>query len=802
MAESTQSTAALIAALETAQQRCRELEALLAERDAQLSASEARYRTFVDHTSDGLFLHRPDGCVVDVNRRACESLGYERNELIGMHPADFDPNVASLDADGCMGRLLGGEVIRFDTRHRRKDGSEFPVEVRTRLVCENGQSYALALACDITERKRAEEALRSSEQRYRTFVDHAPIGMFLQERDGRVVDVNRQACESLGYARDELIGMTPEDFDSEITPARRQQVIDRLDAGETVAFDSHHRRKDGTMFPVEVRICPFLVDGKRQLLALARDITAQQRIHAAWRQSEQRFAQFMDHLPGRAWIKDADGRYVYANEAGIQIARDGVIDKTDWELFGPDTAALFRANDLQVMVAGVGTQFIETSPREEGQIRYELVSKFPIPAADERPPLVGGIAIDITERKQAEEALRESQRFIERIATASPHIIYVFDRLREQLVYRNRPAAADLGYSPEDIAAHGGHLFVEILHPDDRRGRPELLRRWDNARDDEILESEYRLRDRDGNWHWFLAHDTVFTRLPSGQVEQIIGTAQDITAWKQAEEELAVRQAELLHASRLTTVGRMVAALSHEVAQPLSAIGNFAAASSQILDGELTLSSPPADGARQSPVSPDPPTRQHWETLRKYNQAIATQNQRCGAILQRLRDFSQRTSARRSTCDVAHLLHDSVALVANELRRHGIDVRFELATDLPPVVADRVQLQQVVVNLLTNARDAVQNQARDRRVITVRARCKADKVVFEVEDLGTGISEDAAAHLFEPFYTTKTGGMGIGLSICQSIVKDHHGRIAAATNNAGGATFSVRLPCAMRENDD
>jgi C4-dicarboxylate-specific signal transduction histidine kinase len=129
-------------------------------------------------------------------------------------------------------------------------------------------------------------------------------------------------------------------------------------------------------------------------------------------------------------------------------------------------------------------------------------------------------------------------------------------------------------------------------------------------------------------------------------------------------------------------------------------------------------------------------------------------------------------------------------------------VRFELATDLPPVVADRVQLQQVVVNLLTNARDAVQNQARDRRVITVRARCKAEKVVFEVEDLGTGISEDAAAHLFEPFYTTKAGGMGIGLSICQSIVKDHHGRIAAATNNAGGATFSVRLPCAMRENDD
>jgi two-component system sensor kinase FixL len=492
----------------------------------------------------------------------------------------------------------------------------------------------------------------------------------------------------------------------------------------------------------------------------------------------------MQHLPGRAWTKDSEGRYIYANEAGakaVGVPRDELYGKTDYDVFPADTAAQFRENDRLAVASGAGMQFIETVQRDDGQLHYELVSKFPIPAPDEGPALIAGIAIDITERRQAEEALRDSQRFIERIANASPHIMYVFDRLRRHLVYCNRPTAADLGYSPEEIAAHRGDLFVELLHPDDLRRRPALLERWDTAQDDEILESEYRLRDRDGKWHWFLARDTVFTRTPDGRVEQIIGTAQDVTDWKQAEEELAVRQAELLHASRLTTVGRMVAALSHEVAQPLSAIGNFAAASDQMLD-----------------TAPDCP----WETLREYIQAIVKQNQRCGAILGRLRDFSQRTSARRANCDICHLLRDSVELVSNELRRHDVEVRFDLADSLPQVVGDRVQLQQVVVNLLTNARDAVRDQSSERRVITIRARADEEAVVFEVDDLGAGFSAEVAAHLFEPFYTTKQSGMGIGLSICHSIIKDHGGQIEAYSNRSGGATFRVRLPLPNENEND
>jgi len=237
----------------------------------------------------------------------------------------------------------------------------------------------------------------------------------------------------------------------------------------------------------------------------------------------------------------------------------------------------------------------------------------------------------------------------------------------------------------------------------------------------------------------------------------------------------------LLHAARLTTVGQMVAELSHEISQPFSAIGNFAAASTQMLD---TTHAP------------------HLATLREYVQAILKQNERCGAILGRLRNFSRRTVTRRGGCDLDHLIRESLELVSSELRRHGIQVRLNAAERLPQVWGDRIQLQQVLVNLLTNAHDAVYDQPRTRKTITVSARAEPDAVVLDVADRGIGLSDDVAAHLFEPFFTTKEHGMGIGLNLCQSIVKDHGGTIVAFSNEVGGATFRVRLPLAGSDDDE
>ena len=251
----------------------------------KLRASEARFRTFVDHATDAFFLLDDDWTVLDVNRQACDGLGYSRQELIGKHKSDFDVGLDDASIQRLKQRMVAGEAITFETRHRRKDGTSFPVEVRVGQFEQGGRRF-LCLVRDITERKRAEDELRESEERFRSFVDHATDGFFLFDEHQAILDVNRQACESLGYAREEMIGMRPRDFDAGLDEASIARIGERVTAGETVTFETLHRRKDGSVFPVEVRARQFQQGAHRFRLSLARDITERKRTEEVLRESE------------------------------------------------------------------------------------------------------------------------------------------------------------------------------------------------------------------------------------------------------------------------------------------------------------------------------------------------------------------------------------------------------------------------------------------------------------------------------------------------------------------------------------
>lgn len=241
--------------------------------EQELRASEARFRTVFDRATDAFFLLDTQLNVVDANRQACDSLGFSRDELIGMHPRDWD-----VDLDEAYIRRLAiqagpGRPLTFETRHRRKDGTVFPVEVRTGAFRREDTVYYLALARDITERKRAEEALRASEVRFRTVFDHAMDAFFLLDEQVKVVDANRQACERLGYSRDELIGMHPRQFDAALDDRAIALLAARAGSGEAIMFETLHKRRDGTAFPVEIRSGTFREGDRLLYLAIARDIT-------------------------------------------------------------------------------------------------------------------------------------------------------------------------------------------------------------------------------------------------------------------------------------------------------------------------------------------------------------------------------------------------------------------------------------------------------------------------------------------------------------------------------------------------
>jgi PAS domain S-box-containing protein len=231
-----------------------------------------------------------DWTVLDVNRQACDGLGYSRQELIGKHKSDFDVGLDDTSIQRLKQRMVAGEAITFETRHRRKDGTSFPVEVRVGQFEQGGRRF-LCLVRDITERKRAEDELRASEARFRSVVDHATDGFYLFDEQQTIIDGNLQAFEGLGYSREEMIGMHPRDFDAGLDAASIARIGERVTSGETVTFETLHRRKDGTVFPVEVRARQFQQGANRFSLSLARDITERKCAEDALRRSESYLAE-------------------------------------------------------------------------------------------------------------------------------------------------------------------------------------------------------------------------------------------------------------------------------------------------------------------------------------------------------------------------------------------------------------------------------------------------------------------------------------------------------------------------------
>jgi C4-dicarboxylate-specific signal transduction histidine kinase len=255
-------------------------------------------------------------------------------------------------------------------------------------------------------------------------------------------------------------------------------------------------------------------------------------------------------------------------------------------------------------------------------------------------------------------------------------------------------------------------------------------------------------------------------------METVLCISRDVTERVRAQEQAQLHIAELAHVSRLSTVGELVTEIAHEINQPLHAIVNFSQASINVLE--------------KTPVSSRP-------DLFGWLKQISEQANRAAEIIRRAGRFARKTPVRRSSANVNDLIHECLKLVNFDLRLHHVKLECELAADLPLVLADPIQVQQVLVNLVRNAVDAMsENQADDRR-LSVRTENCDEGVQISVRDNGRGIDAENSPKLFEPFFTTKADGMGMGLAVSQSIVQAHGGRLWAEPNDDRGVTFYFTL---------
>jgi PAS domain S-box-containing protein len=735
--------------------------------------AEDLLRAVADGTTDAVFVKDRAGKYLLFNEAAARFVGKPVAEVLGKDDTElFDPEGAR--------RLM--ERDRQVMESGRADTFEEVVTAvgvtrafqSTKAPYRDGAGNVIGLvgiARDSTERQRAEQALRDSEQRFRTFVDHATDAFFLHDDQGAILDVNQQACEGLGYARAELVGKTPLDINPDVTPARLEEIHRRLDAGEFLTLERRHRRKDGSVFPVEVRLRPFWAGGRRFAVALVRDITERKRAEEALRRSEERLRQAVrvsnlgtfdhDHLTGSIyWSPEQRAIHGWEAEPAPSVAEFvAMLHPEDRERIA---AAIRRAHDP----SGDGTFDVEQRIiRPDGEVRWLVTRSQTIFAGegDARHPVrTVGAVLDVTEWKRVEERLAEAQEiggfgsFEVDVTTWVGHCSPALCRI--------------FGFENDEPFQDVRAFLHRHVHPGDQeradRARAKLL---DEGGSDQI---EVRYLRPDGRERILQIRRRAL-RTAAGQLTKIVGTIQDVTELKQLEEQF--RQAQKMEA-----VGQLAGGVAHDFNNLLTVI---------IGSGDLIFHR----------MSRDDPSRDLVA-------GVLHAGERAAALTRQLLAFSRKQVLQPQVLDVNVLLAELSKLLLR-LMGEDIGLSLEASPGLGLVKIDPGQFEQAVINLAVNARDAMPGGGR----LTIQTRnaeldpghagqypeARPDRyVLVAVSDTGHGMDTATRARIFEPFFTTKGPGKGtgLGLAMVYGFVRQSGGHVEVDSAVGAGTTFRVYLP--------
>ena len=378
--------------------------------------------------------------------------------------------------------------------------------------------------------------------------------------------------------------------------------------------------------------------------------------------------------------------------------------------------------------------------------------------------LILGLLLQRARRRRAEAELRESQEFMELSTSAGELGLWVRDLERGDL-WVNQRLRSLFGFGEHDVLR-----FDDVLariHPDDQTRVVSIVQQ---AQENDLLfEVDFRILSN-GTERWVVAKGRSVDDAP-GHGKRRMGVVTDITARKKAELEAQRHRDELAHAGRVSVMGQLSSALAHELNQPLGAILRNAEAAELFLQG----------------IPPD------LQEVRGILADIRKDDQRAGEVIDRMRALLKRREFQWSELDLNALVEEVASLVRPDAERRRVKLGLDLAPTLFPIRGDRVQLQQVLLNLLLNAMDATTSNAPEDRHVSVCTRCFDGQAEVAVTDAGHGIAPEILKHVFEPFFTTKANGMGLGLAISHNIIEAHRGHIRAENNPDGGATFRITL---------
>ena len=621
----------------------------------ELRQSEERFRLLVESVTDyAIFMLDADGRVASWNPGAERISGYRAEEVLGRHFSIFYPPEAIERGEPDAELRAAALTSRAEDEgwRVRKDGSRFWANT-TATAMRNGEGKVIGFARtwhDLTERKRAEEALRESEARTRLIVDTALDSVMTIDERGVITEWNAESERMFGWRHDEAVGRLVSEL---LIPARyrtaHENGLRQFLATEVGPFLNRRveitaLRRDGSEFPVELSLAPYRSGEAWFFSGFVRDITERKRAEGALRASEVRWRTMFEKSPVGIVLRDAEQRYMAANPA------------------------------FQKMV----------------------------------------------------------------------------------------------GYSQQELM----HLTpLDITHEDDRPASERILTEFSVGLR-HSAEREKRFRRKDGTVVWTML--STFCVPESGPTPAFYpAIIVDITERKRAEEALREAELELARVSRLTTMGELAACIAHELKQPLSAaVTNGTTCQHWLSDNTLDL------------------TRARRAAHRMMEAA-----QRASEVLDRIRGLLNKTPPEKISVVINDLVRETLDVMEHELRARQIVVDIDLAEPPPSIMGDRVQLQQVILNLIMNGVEAMSLVVDRPRVLRISSQHEPpESVLVAVQDSGMGLDPTTAERMFDPFYTTKAGGMGMGLSICRSIIDSYGGRLWASSAQSNGALVQFTLP--------